>query len=141
MQGAWRAMSPAERDAYMHYVNGGSVDCYQALDRHWPASSRQWARSIVARESGGDPTAANPRSTARLLAAPQPALRVASRLGYSPSQWADPDVNYARRIGPLPGSRRLAVVAVKVEIDSGAPGGTLSNSGVSSDPSPPAQVW
>ena len=37
-------MSPAERDAYMHYVNGGSVDCYQALDRHWPASSRQWAR-------------------------------------------------------------------------------------------------
>ena len=34
MQDAWRAMSPAERDAYMHYVNGGSGDCYQALDRH-----------------------------------------------------------------------------------------------------------
>jgi hypothetical protein len=64
MQDAWRAMSPAERDAYVRYVDGGSVDCYQALDRHWPASSRQWARGIVARESGGDPRAQNPRSSA-----------------------------------------------------------------------------
>ena len=95
MQDAWRAMSPAERDAYMHYVNGGSVDCYQALDRHWPASSRQWARSIVARESGGDPTAANPRSSARGCWQLLPSLHSGrfSKLGYSPSQWADPDVN------------------------------------------------
>ena len=80
MQDAWRTMSPAERDAYMHYVNGGSVDCYQALDRHWSASSRQWARSIVARESGNIPTAANLTARLRLLAASlQPALRVASQ--------------------------------------------------------------
>ena len=31
MQDAWRAMSPAERDAYVRYVDGGSVDCYQAV--------------------------------------------------------------------------------------------------------------
>jgi hypothetical protein len=64
MQDAWRAMSPAERDAYVRYVDGGSVDCYQAIDRHWPASSRQWARDIVWRESRNTPTAANPRSIA-----------------------------------------------------------------------------
>ena len=76
MQGAWRAMSPAERDAYMHYVNGGSVDCYQALDRHWPASSRQWARRhrrprIRQRPDGGEPSQHGPRL---LAAAPRPAL-------------------------------------------------------------------
>lgn len=36
-----------------------SADCYQAIDRHWPASSRAWARSIVWRESRNNPTAAN----------------------------------------------------------------------------------
>lgn len=73
-QAAWKAMSPQERENYVAHLEGRppyetasmgeSVDCYAALDRHWPASSRQWARGIVARESGGDPRAQNPRSSA-----------------------------------------------------------------------------
>jgi hypothetical protein len=59
MQDAWRAMSPAERDAYVRYVDGGSVDCYQAVDRHWPAATRQWARDIVWRESRNTPSSSN----------------------------------------------------------------------------------
>jgi hypothetical protein len=39
-------------------------DCYSAIDRYWPASSRQWAKGIVWRESRNTPTAANRRSTA-----------------------------------------------------------------------------
>lgn len=38
-------MSPAERDAYVRHVEGrtASADCYEAIDRHWPVASRQWA--------------------------------------------------------------------------------------------------
>ena len=75
-QAAWKAMSDQERENYVAHIEGRppyevdsmgearSGDCYQALDRHWPAASRSWARSIVARESGGDPRAQNPRSSA-----------------------------------------------------------------------------
>lgn len=42
----------------------GSTDCYAAIDRHWPASSRSWARSIVWRESRNQPTAQNRSSSA-----------------------------------------------------------------------------
>ena len=94
MQDAWRAMSPAERDAYVRYVDGGSSDCYQAIDRHWPAASRAWARSIVARESGGDPRAQNPSSSA--AGCFQTLARHSGRyvkLGYSWADRYDPDVN------------------------------------------------
>lgn len=74
-QAAWKSMSPQERENYVAHVEGRppyetadmgeSADCYSALDRHWPASSRQWARSIIWRESRNQPTAANPSSTAR----------------------------------------------------------------------------
>lgn len=74
-QAAWKAMSAQERENYVAHIEGRppyetadmgeSADCYSALDRHWPASSRQWARSIIWRESRNQPTAANPSSTAR----------------------------------------------------------------------------
>ena len=72
MQDARRAMSPAERDAYMHYVNGGSGDCYQALDRHWPASSRQWGSRdrrprIPQHPDRGEPSQHGPRLLAAAL--------------------------------------------------------------------------
>ena len=73
-QAAWKSMSPQARENYVAHIEGRppyetadmgeSADCYQAIDRHWPASSRSWARGIVARESGGDPRAQNPRSSA-----------------------------------------------------------------------------
>lgn len=62
-QAAWLAMSPAERDAYLAATQP-SRDCFQAIDRHWPASSRAWARSIVWRESRNNPRAQNPSSSA-----------------------------------------------------------------------------
>ena len=95
MQGAWRAMSPAERDAY-------------ALRQRWQRRLLPGARPALAgvvtavgsqhrrprirqtRAGGGEP-----RSTARgcwqlLLSLHSGRF---SKLGYSPSQWADPDVN------------------------------------------------
>ena len=73
----------------------GSGDCYEALDRHWPASSREWMRSIVWRESRNQPSAANPSSSARGCAQLIPSVHSGRfrKLGFSPSQWADPDVN------------------------------------------------
>ena len=41
-----------------------SVDCYQAIDKHWPATSQSWARSIVWRESNNQPHAQNRSSSA-----------------------------------------------------------------------------
>lgn len=81
--------------AYYAERNAASSDCYEAIDRHWPASSREWARGIVWRESKNQPGAANPRSSARgcwqlLLGTHSGRF---TKLGYSPSQWSDPDVN------------------------------------------------
>ena len=41
-----------------------SSDCYQAIDKHWPANTRSWARSIVRRESNNQPHAQNRSSSA-----------------------------------------------------------------------------
>jgi hypothetical protein len=38
--------------------------CHDAIDALWPAGSRNWAHNIVNRESGGDPSAQNPSSSA-----------------------------------------------------------------------------
>lgn len=58
--------------------------CAQAVDRIWPASSKAWAHRIVWRESRGDTTAKNPRSTASgclgILAVHSPRF---TKLGYS----------------------------------------------------------
>jgi len=39
--------------------------CHAAVDRYWPTQHRSWAHRIVTRESNGQPTAANRRSSAR----------------------------------------------------------------------------
>jgi hypothetical protein len=41
-----------------------SCSCYDVIDNVWPVSSRGWAKSIVDRESGNDPGAQNPSSSA-----------------------------------------------------------------------------
>jgi len=104
-QEAWKAMSAQERENYVAHIEGRppyetadmgeSADYYSALDRHWPASSRQWARGIVARESGGVPAAANPRSSARGCWQLLPSLHGwrFNAVGCTPAQWADPDCN------------------------------------------------
>jgi len=104
-QEAWKAMSAQERENYVAHIEGRppyetadmgeSVDCYQALDRHWPAATRQWARDIVWRESRNTPTAANPRSTARGCGQLLLSLHGwrFTAVGCSPAQWADPDCN------------------------------------------------
>ena len=93
-QAAWVAMSPGERHAYLTATQPSS-DCYAAIDRHWPASSRAWARSIVWRESRGIATAANPNSSARGCGQLLLSLHGwrFTAVGCSPSQWADPDCN------------------------------------------------
>ena len=88
-------LSPAGKGAVLDHLAGPSPDCYAAIDRHWPASSRDWARSIVWRESRNIPSAANPSSNARgcwQLMMSYHAGRF-TKLGFSPSQWSDPDVN------------------------------------------------
>ena len=104
-QAAWKAMSPQERENYVAHIEGRppyetadmgeSVDCYSALDRHWPASSRSWARGIIWRESRNQPAAANPSSTARGCGQLLLSLHGwrFTAVGCSPAQWADPDCN------------------------------------------------
>lgn len=41
-----------------------SLDCYGAMERVFPASAHSWARGIISRESGGNPSAQNPGSSA-----------------------------------------------------------------------------
>ncbi len=88
------AAAAADR-AVADWHNRRSADCYEAIDRHWPAASRAWARGIVWRESRNNPAAANTRSTARgcwqLLLGTHG--RRFAKLGFSTAQWADPDVN------------------------------------------------
>ena len=71
-----------------------SVDCYQAIDKHWPATSQSWARSIVWRESRNNPTAQNRSSSAagcfQMLSLHQKRF---NKLGFSWSQRYNPDVN------------------------------------------------
>ncbi len=61
--------------------------CAQAVDRIWPQSSRGWAHRVVWRESRGDTTAKNARSSAsgcwQLLKLHAPRF---IELGY---RWAD----------------------------------------------------
>lgn len=72
-----------------------STDCYGAIAKHWPAGSQSWARSIVNRESGNNPAAANPSSSARGCFQLMLSVHAGrfTKLGYSTSQWSNPDVN------------------------------------------------
>lgn len=71
-----------------------SRDCNQAVDRHWPGDKAR-AKRIVHRESRNNPTAANPRSSARgcmqLLMSLHSHRYTA--VGCSPAQWSNPDCN------------------------------------------------
>lgn len=95
----FQTLTPSEQDAVLVYLGyrapSPSVDCYQAIDRHWPASGRAKARQIVWRESRNIPTARNPRSSAKGCA--QLLMSYHSwrytAVGCSPSQWANPDCN------------------------------------------------
>lgn len=90
--------SPEVREAVDRHLQERArtpLDCNQALDKHWPADSRAWARKVVWRESRNDPSAQNRRSTAagcmQLLRVHSPRF---ARLGYS---WErdryDPEAN------------------------------------------------
>lgn len=94
----FQSLTPQQQDAVVAHMRSRpapSRDCYEAIDKHWPASSRSWARSIVWRESRNNPSAANSRSSARgcwqlLLGTHSGRF---NKLGFSPSQWANPDIN------------------------------------------------
>lgn len=58
------ALHPAQASASTTGRYSGGP-CHAAVDAYWPVQHRAWAHRIVARESGGQPTAANPRSSAR----------------------------------------------------------------------------
>ena len=94
----FQRLAPHQQDAVVTHIQsrpGSSRDCYEAIDRHWPAASRSWARGIVWRESRNSPSAANKGSSARgcwqlLLGTHSGRFH---KLGFSPTQWANPDVN------------------------------------------------
>jgi hypothetical protein len=63
----WDALTPEQQasiTAHLQRRSAPASDCNAAIDKHWPASSAGWAKSIVKRESGNTPTAKNPASTA-----------------------------------------------------------------------------
>ena len=93
----FQSLTPQQQDAVVTHMRSRpapSRDCYEAIDKHWPASSRSWARSIVWRESRNNPSAQNSRSTAagclQLLKAHAPRF---TKLGYGWSDRYNPDVN------------------------------------------------
>ena len=69
--------------------------CHAAVDAYWPAQHRNWAHRIVQRESRGQATATNPRSSARgcfqmLLRYSAPFYRA---VGCTNAQWSNPVCN------------------------------------------------
>ena len=92
--------------------------CNDAIATHWPASSQAWARSIVWREAGNQPGAANRSSSARgcwQLLMSLHAKRFYS-VGCTPAQWADPDCNtkVALQLFRSSGTRPWALPGKKV---------------------------
>lgn len=66
-------------------------DCYSAMEQVFPPHAWAWGRGIIARESGNNPAAANPSSTARgcwqLLMSVHSSRFYA--VGCTPADWAD----------------------------------------------------
>lgn len=58
------ACQPHEIAAFHAYLNSPSADCYEAVDKHFPAHSREWFKGIVWRESRNQHWAQNPGSSA-----------------------------------------------------------------------------
>lgn len=88
------ACTPEQMAAFQAHLASQSADCYQAIDRHFPAGERAWFKGIVHRESRNDPTARNPSgaSGCSQLMLPLHNHRFHA-VGCSPSQWANPDCN------------------------------------------------
>jgi len=63
----FQSLSPDAQSAVMNHMNTKtqSRDCFEAINKYWPANSKDWAKKITMRESGNNPAAANKRSTAR----------------------------------------------------------------------------
>ena len=95
LEGVHRAQM--ERKFYEGIVasrRSSSADCYQAVDKHF-SGNKAWFKKIVSRESGNNPAAANPSSSARGCAQLLMSLHSHrfTAVGCSPSQWANPDCN------------------------------------------------
>ena len=92
----FQSLTPQQQDAVVTHMRSRpapSRDCYEAIDKHWPASSRSWARSIVWRESRNQSTARNPRSTSRGCFGLLQSLHGwrYNAVGCQLSAWMDPD--------------------------------------------------
>ena len=93
----YNSLSPEGKEAvnahYRSLAEQRSHDCYTAIDRHWPGDKNR-ARQIVWRESRNQPSAANPRSSARgcfqMLAMHNHRY---SAVGCSPAAWSNSDCN------------------------------------------------
>lgn len=77
--------------AAVHAAQQRPRDCYSAMEQVFPPSAWSWGRGIIARESGNQPSAANPSSTARgcwqLLMSVHSGRFYA--VGCTPADWAD----------------------------------------------------
>ena len=64
----FKSLDPTTQQTVIHQIRtqnqAKSSDCYQAIDKHWPANTRSWARSIVRRESNNQPHAQDRSSSA-----------------------------------------------------------------------------
>lgn len=63
----FNSLSPGQQQAVLtaHVTHDVTpTDCYGAIDRIWPASSRSWARTVMFRESRNNPRAQNRSSSA-----------------------------------------------------------------------------
>jgi hypothetical protein len=91
--GVQRAQEQAFYEGIVRSQDSG--DCYAEMREVFPASTWSWATSIIRRESGGNPAAANPSSTARgcfQLLSSLHAGRYAA-VGCHVSQWASAHCN------------------------------------------------
>ena len=74
-----------------------SPTCNAAIDVWWPVQHRAWAKSIVWREAGNQPAAANRRSSARgcwqLLMSLHAHRYNKVGFGCHPGKWANADCN------------------------------------------------
>lgn len=95
-------LNPEQQTAVVNHIRStqarqastSSRDCYEAVDKYWPESSRSWIKTIIRRESNNTPTAQNSSSSAagclQILRIHAPRF---TKLGYSWSDRYNPDVN------------------------------------------------
>jgi hypothetical protein len=58
------ACTPDEIALWTWWMEQQPATCHDAVDRYWPDGSKGWAHRIVNRESGGDTSQKNRRSSA-----------------------------------------------------------------------------